>query len=330
MGETADRTRKTGGRRRSEGGPPVAVPRASEAQRTARTAPTTEEVRQRFVEIDSYRADREWSRYEGTAQRDLFRELRERFLDRHRTDAAWVLEVGPGPGRFTGHIGGEQSRRVLLDLSDVMLRRAAAQPPGPAASRFPPDPLKGDGFRPPVRDAAFEEVAALGNVLGFAPEPFPLSLQRLARLATPHGRLLLEIMPGTGERSRYLARLPPRAVGRLLRSPVGAVRPRIEREGFAPVAGREGTDHGFRRWDVAQIVHALSPTGWALREAMAVAPALGSDAERISEARPDPRAWSHLLEIEEGIGRLPERWARCAAMMLALDRSTGGGRADAR
>jgi hypothetical protein len=241
-----------------------------------------------------------------------------------------VLEIGPGPGRFTHRIGSEESRRVLIDLSDVMLRRARSSPSDRTGERYSPDPVRGDGFRPPVRSGAFGEVTALGNVLGFAPEPFPDSLQRLAKSAAPRAKLLLEIMPGTGERSRYLARLPPRAVGRLLRSPVRAVRPRIDREGFTPVGGRAAKDHGFQRRTVSDLVRALSPSGWVMREAMAVAPALGFDPDRIAEVHPNPNAWSHLLEIEEGLGRLPERWERCAAMMVAFELGPTPTRSDAR
>ncbi|MFZ0699674.1 MAG: methyltransferase domain-containing protein [Thermoplasmata archaeon] len=241
-----------------------------------------------------------------------------------------MLEIGPGPGRFTHRIGAESSRRVLVDLSEVMLRRAVTSPRDSDAERFAPDPVKGDGFRPPVRPDAFGEVTALGNVLGFAPEPFARSLQHLAGSVAPGGRLLLEIMPGTGERSRYLARLPPRALGRLLRSPVRGVRPRIEREGFAPVDGRTAKNHGFQRRTPADIVRALAPSGWTMEEAMAVAPALGLDPDRVAEVRPDPSAWARLLEIEEGLGRLPERWERSAAMMLAFERSGKNGRPRAR
>ncbi|NNN17911.1 MAG: class I SAM-dependent methyltransferase, partial [Thermoplasmata archaeon] len=221
---STDRARSTlgGGKRRGDALAPSL--RSASAGAADPGTPSAEEARERFREVDSYRADREWNRYEGTPQRDLFRELRERFLDRHRADAPWVLEIGPGPGRFTHRIGSEESRRVLIDLSDVMLRRARSSPSDRTGERYSPDPVRGDGFRPPVRSGAFGEVTALGNVLGFAPEPFPDSLQRLAKSAAPRAKLLLEIMPGTGERSRYLARLPPRAVGRLLRSPVRAVR----------------------------------------------------------------------------------------------------------
>ncbi|MGD0719073.1 MAG: methyltransferase domain-containing protein [Thermoplasmata archaeon] len=292
----------------------------------ARSDPVTavEAARDRFRSVDEYRADREWNRYEGTPQRDLFRELRERFLDRHRCDGPWVLEIGPGPGRFTYAVGTARSRRALLDLSDVMLRRARARG-GDRTGGPPPDLVKGDGFRPPVRDGSFGEVVALGNVLGFAPRPFAVSLQRLGELVAPGGVLVIEIVPGWGERSRYLTRLPPTAVGRLLRSPIGAVLPRIEREAFSRVQERAKKEHAFQRRTLAEVVRVFQPLGWSVLEAMAVAPALGFDPERIAAVRPVPRAWTHLLEVEEALGRIPERWEGAAAMMVAVRRPEGQG-----
>lgn len=301
---------------------PNAAVRSAPSAAAAAEPPT---ARERFQAVDRYRVDREWNRYEGTPQRDLFRELRERFLDRHRADAPWVLEIGPGPGRFTPRIGTERSRRTLLDLSDQMLHRATERGRAGTRGAPSPDPVKGDGFRPPLRSAAFGEVAALGNVLGFAPEPFDASLRKLGGLVAPGGVLIVEIVPGWGERSSYLARLPPSAVGRLLRSPIAAVRPRMEREGFSPVRERAAKEHEFRRRTPAEILRGLGPASWAISEAMAVAPALGFDPDRIAAARPDPRAWDHLLEIEEGLGRLPGRWENAAAMMVALRRSPAGG-----
>jgi hypothetical protein len=69
----------------------------------------------------------------------------------------------------------------------------------------------------------------------------------------------------------------------------------------------------------------FKPLGWVVLEAMAVAPALGFDPERIAAVRPVPRAWTHLLEVEEALGRIPERWEGAAAMMVALRRPEGHG-----
>ncbi len=257
---------------------------------------------------------REYQRYEGTPQRDLFRILRERFLERHSGSGPWSIDVGSGPLRFTRWVGSEGSHRVALDLS-----RAALEFPRTGSSGDPGtiDRVRGDATRPPFPPGQFSSVAVLGNAIGFAGADGSRLLDAASSLTAPGGRLLLEIAPGPGEHSRYLARLPPSAVRRLLRSPVGAVRPRIEREGFAREPWRKRDPGTFQRWTVPGISEYLSKRGWAQDETVAVAPALGHLTGRIAAVRGDAKAWGHLLEIEEAVGRRPERWTSAASVLLA-------------
>src|SRR5271170_1617127 len=89
-----------------------------------RPAAAPSPIRDRFLSVDGYRANREWQRYLGTAQRDLFRELRERFLARHSPSALRALDVGSGPGRFTARLGAiPASQRVAFDIGREMLQQ---------------------------------------------------------------------------------------------------------------------------------------------------------------------------------------------------------------
>ncbi len=280
--------------------------------------PGPERPHDRFLRLEPDRATREWTRYEGTAQRDLFRDLRARFLGRHRGSGSWSLDVGAGPGRFTGQVGTPGSRHVALDLSRKMLERSVGEERGegtPARS----DRVVGDGLHPPFEDGRFGTVAVLGNTLGFEGDAGPALLVAAERLVGPGGILIVEIAPGAGERSRYLGRLPAGAVRRLVAAPAGAVAPRVQREGYAaePVRHRSTT---FRRWTVAELRRRWESTAWAVRETMAVAPALGADPERLSAVAADPKAWSRLTELEELLGREPERWRRAAAVLVAARR----------
>jgi SAM-dependent methyltransferase len=275
--------------------------------------------RDRFVDLDEYRVDREWKRYEGTPLRDLYRELRERFLARHRPAAPGrSLEVGPGPGRFTRLIEHDEGRVVLLELSRAMLQRIPAVVPGPGPARV--DSVQGDAVWPPFRPQRFQRIAVMGNVLGFAERDAGTMLTRLTSLLAPGGRLLLEFVAGPGERSRYLHRLPAGAIARLLAAPVRAVQPRIQREGFLPIRERLAGDRRFRRFSPDDLAARLTSEGLEVRELLAVAPCLGNDAARLSEIRAAPAGWAHLLEIEEAIGRQPERQRNAAALLLSAER----------
>jgi SAM-dependent methyltransferase len=284
----------------------------------ARVAP----ARRRFLEWDDYRIEREWLRYEGTPLRDLYRQLRERFLTRHRpTSPGRSLEIGPGPGRFTALLGHARDRITLLELSRAMLERVRTDPV--MGTDAVCDLVQGDAVTPPFRSGQFHRVALLGNVLGFAEGEAQELLSRTAALVSPGGELLIEFVAGAGERSRYLHRLPPGAIARLLAAPVRAVQPRVEREGFDRVREKERPGRRFRRFSTTEVTSRLTAAGFESREVLAVAPALGNDASRLGPVRSAPTAWAHLLDLEEALGRDPHRQTHAAAILLAAER-TGG------
>lgn len=178
-------------------------------------------------------------------------------------------------------------------------------------------------MRPPLRAQGFGTVAVLGNTLGFAGDDSDRILAAAEELVAPSGTLLLEVAPGPGESSRYLGRLPERAVARLLRAPVQAVLPRVLREGFDPEPPRKESPGGFRRIDASALRERLRGAGWAVRETLAVAPGLGPRPRRIAAVSEDPKAWTHLIEMEEALGRDPKRWPRAAAVLVAASAASG-------
>ena len=196
-------------------------------------------------------------------------------------------------------------------LEELQDRRGGS----PAA---PIEAVIGDALRPPFARRQFGEVLAMGNLLGFAGPESDRLLDTLLELTAPGGRLLLEIAPGAGERSRYLHRLPPSSVGRLLRAPTGVVIARVEREGFDVEPRRRKEEGEFRRVDPAALAGRLRAHGHRIEETVAVAPALGPEAARVGEAARDPKSWAHLLEIEETLGRSPDRTASAAAVLVAV------------
>ncbi len=284
-----------------------------------RPRPTAPAALDRYHETDRYRAEREWARYEGTGQRDLWRELRERFLHRHSAPARWALDLGSGPGRFTFGLGDESTRKVALDVSREMLRSGRRHQEllakGPA-----PRWVRGDGRAPPFPPAAFGSVALLGNSLGFAGASADRLRDAAMALVAPGGTLVVEVAPGPGERSRYLTRLPETAMVRFLRAPVAVIVRRVMREGFDRIPYRRETNGEFRRISAEELSRFLVAHGWQVLEGLAVAPALGPLAARVEAARADPKAWDHLLQVEEELGRQPARWDAAAAVVVAARR----------
>jgi SAM-dependent methyltransferase len=286
-------------------------------------------ARDRFRELDQYRVDREWQRYEGNALRDLFRELRLRFLARHPpTVPGPVLEVGPGPGRFSASLGGPENPRLLLDLSVRALRVARGHLSGRSEREFGASGfVRGDALRPPVRRGAFAQVVLLGNALGFAEGRSEELLDRCLELIAPQGGLILEFVAGAGEFSSYGRRIPPGALRRALAAPPRVLLGRFLREGFVPIVRPARAGHPFRRQAPARVAERLAAAGLRVEELCAVAPALGGLPDRLEAIRSDPRAWDHLLEIEESIGQQSERLRPAAAVLLAARRESGPGSA---
>ena len=186
---------------------------------------------------------------------------------------------------------------MALDLSVEMLRRVERQ------GKTPPELVRADGIHPPFRRAAFHEVVVLGNALGFAGVASDQLWAAAGELVVPGGCLILEIVAGAGERSRYLCRLPPTALGRLFRAPTSALLARVEKEGFALDLPRKSDPGSFRRYNPDELKEAIARRGWWVEETLAVAPALGGDRERLEGVVGDPIAWSHLIELEEAMGR---------------------------
>ena len=209
---------------------------------------------------------------------------------------------------------------MLLDVSIAMLRRARTELREDSTAP-PPSFLVGDALRMPFHRAAFQQVVALGNAVGFAEGRWDAMLRSCAGALAPSGTLLVEIAPGHGERARYLHRLPTGAVRRLLRAPRVLAQRRVEGEGFTSQLPKAGHRSRFRRLSVAELDRLLDAEGLRREEAVAVAPCLGTDAERIKAVAEDPVAWVHLLELEEAVGRSPERWASAAAVLLSYRRA---------
>jgi len=200
-----------------------------------------------------------------------------------------------------------------------MLERLQQDRGGSGGARL--DLVQGDAVTPPFRAQTFQTVALLGNVLGFAEDDAEELFARATELLALGGRLLVEFVAGPGERSQYLHRLPSGAIARLLAAPVRAIQPRVEREGFGRMRERQSGARHFRRFIPSDVIDRLQSEGFQIREAVAVAPCLGNDASRLNAVRTAPLAWGHLLELEEAVGREPDRRTDAAAILVAAERS---------
>jgi len=255
------------------------------------------------------RVQREWRRYEGAAWRVLVRELRQRFLERHLpAGPGWVLELGPGPGRFTPSVLASGSRVAAVDLSLPMLRtlgRKVGKARRSAALRR----VRAVGERLPFRNGAFRATVALGNLLGFSGSDGPRLLAEMARVTRPGGILVLDVASPVGAATDFLeAAARQRLLRRILRDPEYYFLDEIVRPAdrtHQPYAPERLGFFEFDFYTVAGADQVLRTAGFRPVDRMAIAP-IGAYRDRLTIiARRDRKAWKALLELEEGAGRRP-------------------------
>lgn len=98
-----------------------------------------------------------------------------------------VLDIGCGPGNFTGWFGAEilpDGLAVGVDASDAMLCRAVADNSGPCVAY-----LRGDAENLPFADSVADAVSCLA-ALYLINEPFR-AISELARVLKPGGRVVI-------------------------------------------------------------------------------------------------------------------------------------------
>jgi len=219
-----------------------------------------------------------------------------------------VLELGPGPGRFTPTILAAGARVVAADLSLPMLRALHRRKPIRARSGR----LRGvraAGEQLPFRRGAFRAAVVYGNILGFSASDGPQLLSELARVVSAGGILILDVSSpiaatteflSLGARRRFLLRIL-RDPDRYLLSWIASSKSRAHQ----PYAPGRMAFWEFDFYTVPAAESALAAVGFRTFDRMAVG-AIGAYRDRLTTiARRDPTAWKNLLELEEGVGRRP-------------------------
>ena len=262
---------------------------ASPASRRVSPTPGRLPPRERFLRLPPARARREWSRYEGTPQRTLWLALRRRFLARALEGLPprppTLLEVGPGPGRFSDLLLATGRPVISLERSPAMIQEALRH----RGSSGGPHWVLGDGLRLPVRPGSLAGLVALGNVLGFSGDRAGLLLREWKESLAPGGIWVIE----TSVTGTLPAEGSARDAHADLRQP-----------------GREpsyGPPSALLRFPRAELDRWFDLLGWELLEATPVAPGAGGSPERARQALAQAGGrWETLLEKEERAGRQRE------------------------
>jgi len=253
------------------------------------------------------RVQAEWSRYGGDPRRILLRTLRERFLRQHLKGSGGILvELGPGPGRFTPTLRRSTRKRVVaLDLSREALRAARKRAPEKRGlARV--DWVQGAGEHLPLRSRSVDTVVVLGNIVSFAALDGPLLLKELGRVVKPGGLLVADFPSPAASAQEFLYMGSRRRfLRRVLRRPKYYFLDQVLATGYQPLAPARMALWEFRFYTAAEARKELARVGFRTVDVMSVAP-ISAHQDRIAAiAHREKRAWATLLRVEEQVGRRP-------------------------
>lgn len=272
-----------------------------------RPAARSSERRRRIRERFDAQVDRERHRYSGEAWRVLVRELRDRFLERHLPRGrGWVLELGPGPGRFTPTILASGAKVVAVDLSLPMLR--ALRRRAFARSRQLRG-VRGAGEHLPFGEGVFRGAVVYGNILGFSAGDGPRLLSEVARVVRPGGVLVIDVSSPVAATTEFLSSgARRRFLLKVLRDPEYYFLDWVTRStdrSHQPYAPGRMCFFEFDFYTAAGAEAALTTAGFRTVDRMALG-SIGAFRDRLTTiARREPRVWRNLLELEERVGRRP-------------------------
>ena len=258
-------------------------------------------------------------RLAGDPLRELRRTLVERFLVRNlRKTSGPILEVGPGPGRFTPVLLRFGRPTVLLDLSTKMLRAARDAVEGTRVRprRKPWAYVRGaaEGF-PMLRDRTFGAIVILGT-LGYLGFEGVQALQGAARVLRPGGILITETTCATGSVFEVFPG-DPRGAKTLLENPTRYHVWEIFRQGHQPFDPPRFAPLEWRFWRPPEVTEAVERQGFEVLERMSVAPMLGNQVRLLQTLYKSRRAWNTTLAIEEDAGHRPECFGLGPAFLLS-------------
>jgi SAM-dependent methyltransferase len=293
-------------------------------RRTPSAAASARRRRRVRTKFDA-QVDHEWARYSGEAWRVLVRELRDRFLARHLPKGrGWVLELGPGPGRFTPTVLASGARVVAVDLSLPMLhalrRRKRVEQRAGRLRR-----VRGAGEHLPFREGAFRAAVVYGNILGFSAGGGEQLLSELARVVRRGGVLIVDVSSSVAAITEFLSTAARRRfLLRILRDPeyfLFSVHANMRNRSHQPYAPERLAFWEFDFYTVAGAESAVRDAGFRPIDRMAVG-AIGAFRDRMTTiARRERRTWKNLLELEEVVGRRPGVLETGHGFVLAAVRS---------
>jgi ubiquinone/menaquinone biosynthesis C-methylase UbiE len=228
-----------------------------------------------------------------------------------------VLEIGPGPGRFTEVLAAMGCRVLVVDISSEQLRlnRERAEEQGYAGCIE--EWLKADICDlSALRGQRFDSIVAFGGPFSYVFEWRDRAMEECLSVLKPRGRLLLSVMSRWGSLHAFLQHVPPLPrdeIDTIIRT--GDIAPST-----TPQAAADGHHH---HWFTADELRGFLEAHTLSVEFMAASNALST---RWGELLEDEAAFAVVLELERQATQSPGALDMGTHILAVAARS---GRADA-
>ncbi|MHC4562685.1 MAG: class I SAM-dependent methyltransferase [Planctomycetota bacterium] len=243
---------------------------------------------------DDYGAE-EWDRLTKDPAAEVKLHVHRHYLTKYIRAGDRVLEIGPGPGRFTQALADIGAKVVAADISGVQLdlhRQYAREHDFERAveQRVKLDMCDMGELAP----ESFDVVVCYGGPLSYVFEQRHQAVAEVVRVLRPGGVALFSVMTLWGVTQRHLDEilgLPPEVVRAVLRT--GDVHPETYPDG-------DHQCHMFRADELRQLLHAAGAEVLELSASNCLSAAWYG---QLAEVRHDPQRWELLLEMELQAGR---------------------------
>ena len=245
----------------------------------------------------------EYTRHDKSPEMRIKLELHMRCLRAFVEPRSRVLEIGPGPGRFTEALADMGCRVSVVDISSEQLRLNRERAEGHGYASSIDGWLKADICDlSALEGELFDSIVAFGGPFSYVFDRRDCAIQECLSLLRPSGRLLLSVMSRWGTIHaflQYVHPLPKEEVDAITRA--GDITPET-----TPMAASDGHHHHmFTADELTRFLeqHCLSI------EFMSASNALSTK-------------WGELLEDRETFARILELEHEAAQSSGALDMGT--------
>jgi SAM-dependent methyltransferase len=263
---------------------------------------------------DDY-GEREWNRHELTPTGEVSFHIHRHYLKQTIKPGDRVLEIGPGPGRFTQVLAEIGARVVIVDISSVQLELNRQYARKFSFEHSVIDWLEHDmcDMRTFV-DGTFDAVVCYGGPLSYVLDNRQSAMKELLRVLKPGGIALVSVMSLWGSihnRLDGVLRVSPEENAAIIRT--GDLCPQNYRNCVHHC-------HMFRSQELRELLVRSGTEILAMSASSSLSTTWDNDLDKI---RKDPAKWQEILDLELEAGRQPGCLDMGANLIAAVRKKFG-------